>query len=102
MWIKTIDENYEYNAMYLNMDSGMFFVLALDDYVLYLSFGGKGERTEARTIYKSTNSEEICSIYKALIKNVDELLNEGVSFMDFRGMIEYIQLDIFLERKNEV
>jgi len=91
MWIKTIDENYEYNSMYLNMDSGMFFVLALDNSVLYLSFGCKGEKTEAQTIYKSTNSEEICNIYKALIKNVDELLNDGVSFMDFQGMIEYIQ-----------
>ena len=91
MWIKTVDENYEYNAMYLNMDSGMFFVLALDDYVLYLSFGGKGERTEAQTIYKSTNSEEICSIYKSLIQNVDELLNGGVSFMDFQGMLDYVQ-----------
>jgi hypothetical protein len=73
------------------MDSGMFFVLALDDYVLYLSFGGKGERTEAQTIYKSTNSEEICSIYKSLIQNVDELLNGGVSFMDFQGMLDYVQ-----------
>jgi len=91
MWIKTVDENYDYSAMYLNMDSGMFFVLALDDYVLYLSFGGKGEKTEARTIYKNTNSEEICNIFNALIKNVDELLNDGVSFMDFQGMIEYVQ-----------
>ena len=91
MWIKTVDENYECNAMYLNMDSGMFFVLALDDYVLYLSFGGKGERTEAQTIYKSTNYEEIRNIFKALIKNVDELLNDEVSFMDFQGMIAHIQ-----------
>ena len=91
MWIKTVDENYECNAMYLNMDSGMFFVLALDDYVLYLSFGGKGERTEAQTIYKSTNYEEIRNIFKALIKNVDELLNDEVSFIDFQGMIDYVQ-----------
>jgi hypothetical protein len=73
------------------MDSGMFFVLALDDYVLYLSFGGKGERTEAQTIYKSTNYEEIRNIFKALIKNVDELLNDEVSFIDFQGMIDYVQ-----------
>ena len=101
MWIKTTDENYGYNAMYLNMDSEMFFVLALDDYVLYLSFGGFGERTEARTIYKSTNSEEIRNIYKALIKNVDELLNDGVSFMDFQGMIWYIQSNNVMENLEE-
>ena len=101
MWIKTTDENYGYNAMYLNMDSEMFFVLALDDYVLYLSFGGFGERTEARTIYKSTNSEEICNIFKALIKNVDELLNDGVSFMDFQGMVEYIQSNNVMENLEE-
>ena len=91
MWIKTVDKNNEYITEYTNMDSGMFFVLALDNSVLYLSFGCKCEKTEVQTIYKSTNSEEICSIYKALIKNVEELLNDGVSFMDFRGMIEYIQ-----------
>jgi hypothetical protein len=50
MWVKTVDENYEYNAMYLNMDSGMFFVLALDNSVLYLSFGCKGEKTEVQTM----------------------------------------------------
>ena len=90
MWIKTIDKNNEYIVEYTNMRNGMWFTLQLYG-ALYLSLGGRDEKIDTRTIWEGKHTEEDRNIFKALVKNVDGLLNDGVSFMDFRGMIEHIQ-----------
>jgi len=40
--------------------------------------------------YKKVNEKTTFETFDFIVSK-DELLNEGVSFMDFRGMIEYIQ-----------
>ena len=91
MWMKTIDKNNEYITEYTNMDTGIRFTLELYG-SLHLSFGSLfDEKFNIRTIWEGKHTEEDYSVYKSLIKNIDELLKDGVSFMDFRGMIAHIQ-----------
>lgn len=91
MWIKTVDKNNEYITEYTNMDNGMRFSLELYG-ALHLSFrSGFDEKIDTRTIWEGKHTEEDCNIFKALIKNVDELLHEGASFIDFMGVIDYVQ-----------
>ncbi len=95
MWIKTVDKNDEYITEYTNMGSGMWFTLRLYG-ALYLSFGGRDEKIDTRTIWEGKHTifnkcfEENCNVYKALIKNVDELLKDGASLVDFQQIIAHI------------
>jgi|GEM_PF-2864034 len=99
MWIKTVDKNDEYITEYTNMGSGMWFTLQLYG-ALYLSLGGRDEKIgrdeeiDTRTIWEGKRAlfhlEEDCNVYKALIKNVDELLKDGASLVDFQQIIAHI------------
>lgn len=114
MWIKTIDKNNEYITEYTNMDTGIRFTLELygsshlsrmsspeESDVrfklelygsLHLSFGSLfDEKINIRTIWEGKHTEEDYSVYKSLIKNVDELLKEEVRLMDFQQIIAHIQ-----------
>lgn len=91
MWIKTVDKNNEYITEYTNMDTGMWFTLELYG-ALHLSFGSRfDEKIDIRTIWKGKHTKENYSIYKSLIKNVDELLKEEVRLIDFQQIIAHIQ-----------
>ena len=89
MWIKTVDKNNEYITEYTNMDTGIGFTLELYG-SLYLSFGRFDEKINIRTIWEGKHTEEDYSVYKSLIKNIDELLKDGVHFMDFQQIIAHI------------
>jgi len=90
MWIKTVDKNNEYITEYTNMDTGIGFTLELYG-SLYLSFGSRfDEKINIRTIWEGKHTEEDYSVYKSLIKNIDELLKDGVHFMDFQQIIAHI------------
>lgn len=91
MWMKTIDKNNEYITEYTNMDTGIRFTLELYS-SLHLSFVSLfDEKVNIRTIWEGKHTEEDYSVYKSLIKNIDELLRDGVHFMDFQQIIANIQ-----------
>ncbi len=89
MWIKTIYN--EYITEYTNMDTGFRFTLELFG-DLHMSFRSRfDEKIDIRTLWEGKHTKENYSIYKSLIKNVDELLKEEVRLMDFQQIIAHIQ-----------
>jgi hypothetical protein len=91
MWIKTIDKNNEYVTEYTNMDTGIRFTLELCG-SLHWVFGSRfDEKIGVRTLWEGKHTEEDYSVYKSLIKKIDELLKDGVRLMDFQQIIAHIQ-----------
>ena len=98
MWIKTIDKN-ECIVNYTNMDSCLWMSFTKsEERPNYTNPNGRPpyillsvtDRLDSVLFECDDNAEETHDTFKTLIKNVDELLNGGVSLIDFKGMLAHI------------